>query len=161
MSVTANRVWRQLPNEVREEISKVFWAKAKGVERQYLCAILAKAKSLREVFVRKSSVERLVTWTAGTLTMPDQIVDDLFKEYLLQEHRAVIIRFLDLLKIPHADGMIDENFDYETLKDESVQEAGRTLLATENKIGAELYLNYLAIQGGPWAGVEAVLTAAA
>jgi hypothetical protein len=32
-----------------------------------------------------------------------------------REHRAVIVSFLDLLNIPHFEGMIEENFDYDTL----------------------------------------------
>ena len=159
MPVSANRVWRQLPDEIRVAASKIFWAESKGAQKQILFAALAKAKSLRDVTVRKSSVERLVNWTASTLSLPDPIVDDLLKEYLLHEHRAVIIDFLDLLKIPHSEGMIEEKFDYATLANERVQEAARSLLASADRTGAELYLKYLVIQGEPWAGIEEVLSA--
>ncbi|HUD75960.1 MAG TPA: hypothetical protein VMQ76_12885, partial [Terracidiphilus sp.] len=114
MPVSANRVWRELPNEIRVAICQTFWAESKGTERQLLFASLAKAKNLREVFVRKSPIERLVNWTAATLSLPDPIVDDLLKKYLLHAHRAVIVSFLDLLNIPHSEGMIEENFDYLT-----------------------------------------------
>ena len=157
MPVTASRVWRQLPNEIRISAGQIFWAEAKGIEKQILIASLAKAKNLREVFVRKSSTERLVNWTATTLTLPEPIVDDLLKKYLLHEHRAVIISFLDLLHIPHSEGMIAEDFDYATLTNERVQEAARGLLASADRTGAELYLKYLVLQGGPWAGIEEVL----
>lgn len=157
MPVSANRVWRQLPNEIRVAASQVFWAEAKGTERQFLFATLAKAKNLREVFVRKSSIERLVNWTASTLSLPDPLVDDLLKQYLLNKHRAVIISFLELLQIPHSEGMIEENFDYATLTNERVQEAARSLLASADRTGAELYLKYLVLQGGPWTGIEEVL----
>jgi hypothetical protein len=157
MSVSANRVWRQLPEEIRVAVSKVFWAESKGAEKQFFIATLAKAKNLREVFVRKSSPERLVNWTAATLSFPDPIVDDLLKKYLLREHLAVIISFLDLLAIPHSQGMIEESFDYTTLAKERVQEAARNLLASADRTGAELYLKYLVIQGEPWLGIEDVL----
>jgi len=157
MSVSANRVWRQLPNEIRIAICQNFWAESKGTEKQFLVAALAKAKNLREVFVRKSPIERLVNWTATTLSLPDPIVDDLLKKYLLHAHRAVIVRFLDLLHIPHAEGMIEENFDYTTLTNERVQEAARSLLASADRTGSELYMKYLVLQGGPWAGIEEVL----
>ena len=111
MRVSANRVWRQLPNEIRVAVCQIFWAESKSTEKQLLFASLAKEKRLREVFVRKSSIERLVNWTAATLSLPDPIVDDLLKRYLLHEHRAVIVSFLDLLNIPHSVGMIEENFD--------------------------------------------------
>ncbi len=157
--VSANRVWRQLPNEIRLSVAQIFWAESKGTEKQLLFASLAKAKKLREVFVRKSPIERLVNWTATTLSLPDAIVDDLLKKYLLREHRAVIISFLDLLNVPHSEGMIEENFDYATLTKERVQEAARSLLASADRTGSELYLKYLALQGGPWAGIEEVLPA--
>jgi hypothetical protein len=159
VSVSANRVWRQLPNETRVAVCQIFWAESKGTEKQFLFASLAKAKNLREVFVRKSPIERLVNWTAATLSLPDPIVDDLLKKYLLREHRAVIVKFLDLLNIPHSEAMIEENFDYATLTKERVQEAARSLLASANRTGSELYLKYLVLQGGPWAGIEEVLPA--
>lgn len=160
MPVTAKRVWRQLPDEIRVAASRIFWAESKGTEKQLLVTALAKAKNLREVFVRKSSTERLVNWTAATLSLPDPIVDDLLKQYLLHEHRAVIVSFLDLLKIPHSEGIIEENFDLATLTSERVQEAARSLLASADRAGAELYLKYLVLQGGPWAGIEEVMPTA-
>lgn len=157
MSVSANRIWRQMPQEIRIAACQLFWAESKGAEKQFLFASLAKAKNLREVTVRKTSTERLATWTATTLSLPDQIVDDLLKKYLLHEHRGVIISFLEMLKIPHADGMIEESFDLATLSSEQVQQAARNLLGSADRIGAELYLKYLVLQGGPWAAVEEVL----
>jgi hypothetical protein len=99
----------------------------------------------------------LVKWTAATLSLPDPIVDDLLKKYLLHEHRTVIVSFLDLLTIPHSEGMIEENFDYATLTNGRVQEAARSLLTSADRIGSELYLKYLVLQGGPWDGIEEVL----
>ena len=157
MPVSANRVWRKLPNEMRIAASQNFWAESKGAEKQILFASLAKAKNLREVFVRKSPIERLVNWTAATVTLPDPIVEDMLKKYLLHEHRAVIVNFLDLLNIPHSEGMIEESFDYNTLTNERVQEAARSLLASADRMGAELYLKYLMLQGGPWEGIEEIL----
>jgi hypothetical protein len=84
-------------------------------------------------------------------------VEDLLKKYLLHEHRAVIISFLEFLQIPHSEGMIEESFDFATLNNERVQEAARTLLASADRIGAELYLKYLVLQGGPWEGIEEIL----
>ena len=157
VQVSTNRVWRQLPNEIRVAACQVYLAEAKGTEKQFLIASIAKEKKLREVFVRKSPMERLVHWTAATLSLPDPIVDDVLKRYLLSEHRAVIVSFLDLLDIPHSDGMIEESFDYKSLTDERVQQAARSLLASTDRTGSELYLKYLVMQGGPWASIEEVL----
>ena len=157
MSVSANRIWRQMPEETRVAASKGFWAESKGAEKQFLFASLAKSKNLREVTVRKTPIERLANWTAATLSLPDHILDDLLKIYLLHEHRAVIISFLELLKIPHADGMIEESFDLATLSSEQVQKAAQSLLESADRVGAVLYLKYLVLQGGPWAAIEEVL----
>lgn len=158
MPVSANRVWRQMPDEIRIAASRIFWTESKGAEKQFLFATLAKAKNLREVFVRKSPPERLVNWTATTLSLPDGIVDDLLKQYLLHAHRAVIVIFLDLLKIPHSEGIIEEEFDLTTLPRQQVQEAARSLLASADRAGAELYLKYLVLQGGPWAAIQEVIS---
>lgn len=159
MSVSANRIWRQMPQEIRIAASKLFWAEPNGAGKQFLFASLAKSKNLREATVRKTPIERLANWTAATLSVPDQIVDDLLKNYLLHEHRAVIISFLELLKIPHADGMIEESFDLATLSNEQVQKAAQSLLGSADRMGAVLYLKYLVLQGGSWAAIEEVLPA--
>ena len=148
-----------MPEETRVAASKLLWAESKGAGKQLLFASLARSKNLREVTVRKTPVEKLATWTALTLSLPDQIVDELLKDYLLHEHRAVIVSFLDLLKIPHTDGMIDESFDHATLTNEQIQKAARSLLESVDRMGALLYLKYLVLQGGPWAPVEEVLPA--
>src|SRR5581483_9647501 len=111
MSFSANRLWRQQPEEIRIAACKIYWAEAKGAEKQLLFASLAKAKNLREVTVRKSPVERLANWTAATLSLPDALVDDFLKKYLLHEHSEVIISFLESLEIPHTGAMIEESFD--------------------------------------------------
>jgi hypothetical protein len=161
MSISVNRVWRQLPDETRVAACKIIWAESSGASKQVLIATLAKAKKLREVFVRKSPIERLVNWTATTMTLPDPILEELLKGYLLHQHRAVIVSFLELLQIPHSEGMIQESFDYATLTNERVQEAARSLLASADGTGAELYLKYLVLQGGPWEGIEEILPAKA
>jgi hypothetical protein len=38
-------------------------------------------------------------------------------------HRAVIVSFLDLLNIPHWEGMIEENFDHDTLTNDKSSQA--------------------------------------
>lgn len=157
MSISANRLWRQQPEEIRIAACKIYWAEAKGAEKQLLFASLAKAKNLREVFVRKAPVERLANWTASTPSLPDALVEELLKKYLLHEHSEVIISFLESLKIPHTGAMIEEAFDLETLAQDAVQSAARTLLESADRVGAVLYLKYLVLQGGPWAAVEEVL----
>jgi hypothetical protein len=59
MSVSANRIWRQMPEDIRIAASKLFGAEPKGAGKQLLFASLAKAKNLREVTVRKAPIERL------------------------------------------------------------------------------------------------------
>jgi hypothetical protein len=157
MPVSPNRVWRQLPNEVRVSASGIFWAEPAKEQKQIIFAAIAKAKSVREISVRRAPVERLVNWTAATLTLPDPIVNILLQEYLLHEHRAVIISYLDLLAIPHSNGMIEEGYDPASLAKDRIQDAARTLLASADRPGAELYLKFLVIQGGPWSVIEEVL----
>ena len=157
MPLSANRVWRQLPNEIRVSASKVFWTGTTKEQKQFLFAALAKAKNVREISVRRAPLERLVNWTATTLTLPDQIANILLQDYLLHDHRATIVSYLDLLGIPHSDGMIEEGFDLASLPKERVQDAARTLLASADRPAAELYLKYLVVQGGPWSVIEEVL----
>jgi len=157
--LSANRIWRQLPNEIRVSASKVFWAEPTKEQKQFLFAALAKAKNVREISVRRAPLERLINWTAGTLTLPDQIANNLLQDYLLHDHRATIVSYLELLAIPHSEGIIEENFDLALLPKERVQDAARTLLASPDRQAAELYLKYLVVQGGPWSVIEEVLPA--
>jgi len=157
LPLSANRIWRQLPNEIRVSASKVFWAEPTKEQKQFLFAALAKANNVREISVRRAPVERLINWTAATLTLPDQIANSLLQDYLLHDHLATIVRYLELLEIPHSEGIIEENFDLAALPKERIQEAARTLLASADRTAAELYLKYLVVQGGPWSVIEEVL----
>jgi hypothetical protein len=157
MPLSANRIWRQLPNEIRVSASKVFWAEPTKEQKQLLVAALAKATNVREISVRRALPARLISWTAATLSLPDQIVNNLLQDYLLHDHRATIVSYLDLLGIPHSDGMIEESFDLASLPKERVQDAARTLLASTDRTAAELYLKYLVVQGGSWSVIEVVL----
>ena len=157
MQLSANRIWRQLPNEMRVSASKVFWAEPTKEQKLFLFAALAKAKNVREISVRRAPTERLVNWTAATLTIPDPIANSLLQEYLLKDHLATIISYLELLAIPHSEGIIEENYDLAALPKERIQDAARTLLASSDGQAAELYLKYLVVQGGPWSVIEEVL----
>ena len=159
MPLSANRIWRQLPSEIRISASKVFWAETTKEQKQFLFAALAKAKNVREISVRRAPLERLVNWTAATLSLPDQIANNVLQDYLLHDHLATIVNYLDLLGIPHSDGIIEESFDLAALPKERVQDAARTLLASTDRPAAELYLKYLVVQGGPWSVIEEVLPA--
>jgi hypothetical protein len=55
--------------------------------------------------------------------------------------------------------MIEEGFDVTSLPKERIQDAARTLLEAADRPGAELYLKYLVVQGGPWSVIEEVLPA--
>jgi hypothetical protein len=155
--LSASRIWRQLPSEIRVSASKVFWAEPPKDQKQFLFAALAKAKNVREISVRRAPLERLVNWTAATLNLPDQIANNLLQDYLLHDHLATIVRYLDLLGIPHSEGIIEESFDLASLPKERVQDAARTLLASTDRTAAELYLKYLVVQGGSWSVIEVVL----
>jgi hypothetical protein len=159
MPFSASRIWRQLPNEIRVSASKVFWAEPTKEQKQFLFAALAKAKNVREISVRRAPLERLVNWTAATLTLPDPIASNLLQDYLLHDHRATIARYLELLGIPHSEGIIEDNYDLASVPKERIQDAARTLLASTDRPAAELYLKYLVVQGGPWSVIEEVLPA--
>ena len=157
MPLSASRIWRQLPNEIRVSASKLFWTEPTKEEKQLLVAALAKATNVREITVRRAPPARLISWTAATLSLPDQIANTLLQEYLLHDHLATIVSYLDLLGIPHSAGIIEESFDLDSLPKERVQDSARTLLASTDRPAAELYLKYLVVQGGPWSVIEEVL----
>jgi hypothetical protein len=157
MQLSANRIWRQLPNEIRVSASKLFWTEPTKEEKQLLVAALAKATNVREISVRRAPPARLINWTAASLSLPDLIANNLLQEYLLHDHLATIVSYLDLLGIPHSAGIIEESFDLDALPKERVQDAARTLLASTDRPAAELYLKYLVVQGGAWSVIEEVL----
>lgn len=159
MPLSANRIWRQLPSEIRVSVSTLFWADPAKEQKQFLFAALAKATNVREISVRRAPQARLISWTAATLSLPDEIANTLLQDYLLHEHRTTIVSYLDLLEVSHSDGMIQEDFDLASLPKERIQDAARTLLASTPRPAAELYLKYLVVQGGPWSVIEEVLSA--
>ena len=157
MRLSANRIWQQLPEEVRIAASAVRWAEPNKTQKEVLIAVIAKSTRTREVSVRRAALPRLIRWTAACVSLPDDIADGILRDYLLHNHRGLIVRFLDSLRIPHRDGLIDDDFDPSLLTKESIQQAARSLLDFSSDPAAELYLQYLSVQCGQWSPIEEIL----
>jgi hypothetical protein len=54
-----------ITNEIRIAVCQTFWAESKGAEKQFLIASLAKARKLREVFVRERGTNTELAHTPG------------------------------------------------------------------------------------------------
>jgi hypothetical protein len=153
MLFSASHIWRQLPEDIRISASTVMWAEPNREQKEILLAAIAKATHMREISVRRAPLARLIKWTSS-VSLPEIVANSILREYLLHSHRSTIVTFLELLAIPHSNGIVEEGFDLSSLSEERIENAAQALLTSNRQSAAELYLKYLAVQGRHWSALE-------
>lgn len=129
----------------------------KQVYRATLEAV-AQARKLRPVFLeRQPRVDRYRVMAAA-LARPglDPVASNLIRVWLLKKHTALLIDFLEALKIPHRKGVV-ENLP-SAVSDDALLNAVETLLGKYPAEVVAIYLNaFNDLNDAPWSNLELLL----
>jgi hypothetical protein len=108
-----SRIWRRLSMERRLEAADLFWNDEHSADQQLeAVAAIATHMKFRAKSVLSLAPERRAKYLATLPTMTDTIAARVLVTYHLERQRGMMGAFLDLLGIPHEDGLInDENVD--------------------------------------------------
>lgn len=104
-------------------------------------AVVAEARKVRPVFLeRQPRTDRHATMRA-VLSRPiaTMAADNLIRNWLLKKHNALLIDFLDALKIKHEKGVVETI--PESVDDAALKQAVDTLLAKHPPEAVGLYLH--------------------
>jgi hypothetical protein len=155
--MTSSELFAAMPAPVAAEIFEFTHANDKPLYRVTLDAV-AQARKVRGVFLeRQPRTERYATM-ASTLGKPGlkAAANNLISNWLIKKHNAVLVDFLDSLKIAHEKGVVE---DLPAQMDDTIlSQAIETLLAKYPPEVVTIYLHaFNEMNEANWANLKAKL----
>jgi hypothetical protein len=103
------KLWRTLSPEKRMAAATAFWSDDQaGLEQAEGVALIARQIKFRPKSVLSLPVEKKAKHLAAMGQVSDLLAARLLVSYHLQHQRPMMGRFLDLLGIPHEEGLIND-----------------------------------------------------
>ena len=103
------RVWRQMPSDLRTSAARAFWADEQAaLEQAEAVALIARQIKFRPKSVISLPLDKKAKHLAGLAQVSDLLAARLMIAYHLEHQRPMMGAFLDLLGIPHENGLITE-----------------------------------------------------
>jgi hypothetical protein len=104
-----SRLWRRMSLDRRTEAAELFWADEQSVDQQLeAVASIATRMKFRARSVVALPVEKKGKYLATLPDISDSIAARALVNYHLARQRPMMAAFLDMLGIPHQDGLITE-----------------------------------------------------
>jgi hypothetical protein len=155
-----SQLWASLEPEVRLAAARSLYSHDWGeapTRREADFAIM-QGMRFRESAVRQLPVDRRAQYVARSIRPTDSLAGSMLLALHLEQRRAMLSAFLDALKIPHADGLIDENHDMKPPSAASLAKAVKSLSEQFPADEVELYLATLyVLDRVTWAGLAPLL----
>lgn len=103
------RLWRMMPSDLRTSAARAFWSDDQAaLEQAEAVGLIARQIKFRPKSVLSLPVEKKARHLAGLAQVSDLLAARLLIAYHLEHQRPMMGAFLDLLGIPHEDGLIKE-----------------------------------------------------
>ncbi len=121
-------LWQRMSAEQRSQSALHFWKTDGGAgeaEKMMAIAAIARARGSRELKIRRAPRESLQKWTVAVAQLPEDTVGCLIRLYLLNEQQSMIAEFLDDLRIPHENGVINQGFSLTSHSPHEMTDAAR------------------------------------
>lgn len=104
------QLWRSLPSQARFEAALAFWTDEQAaLEHAEGVALIARQIKFRPKSVLAMPVDRKARHLASMGQLSDLLAARLLVAYHLKTQRPMMSRFLDLLGIPHTEGVIEDD----------------------------------------------------
>ena len=141
-----SKLWRRLPLERRVDAAGLFWDDEHSADQQVeAVASIATHMKFRPRSILGLAPEKRAKYLAQLPTISDAIAARALVNYHLERQRPMMGAFLDLLGIPHENGLInEENVAKPTI--EKVREAAAELSSKYPPEDVSLYLATLVSQ---------------
>jgi hypothetical protein len=141
-----SKLWRRLPLERRVDAAGLFWDDEHTADQQVeAVASIATHMKFRPRSILGLAPEKRAKYLAQLPTISDAIAARALVNYHLERQRPMMGAFLDLLGIPHENGLInEENVAKPTI--EKVREAAAELSSKYPPEDVSLYLATLVSQ---------------
>jgi hypothetical protein len=149
------KLWRTLPLEARQAAAVAFWSDDQaGLEQAEGVALIARQIKFRPKSVLTLPVEKKAKHLAAMGQVSDLLAARLLVAYHLHHQRPMMGRFLDLLGVPHEEGLITEESP-DAPAPEKLDEAAKALAAEFPAADVSLYFWTLLWQDPEtWGGLQ-------
>jgi hypothetical protein len=106
----SSKLWRRMPLEQRIVAAALFWADEQSADQQLeAVGSIATQMKFRPRSVLSLADDRKARYLASLPNLPDSVAARALVSYHLALHRPMMGAFLDLLGIPHENGLIAED----------------------------------------------------
>ena len=141
-----SKLWKRLPLERRVEAAGLFWNDEHSTEQQVeAVSAIASHMKFRPRSVIALDVNRRAKYLAQLPTLSDTIAARALVNYHLDRQRPMMGAFLDMLGIPHENGLISEE-QVQKPNAAKVRQAAHDLSSTFPSEDVSLYLSTLVSQ---------------
>ncbi len=104
-----SKLWRRMSLEQRIDAAGLFWADEQSADQQLeAVGSIATHMKFRPRSVLSLADDRKARYLAGLPNLSDAVAARALVNYHLARQRPMMVAFLDLLGIPHEDGLIAE-----------------------------------------------------
>ena len=160
-SFRPSRLWRRMPVDRRTEAAGLFWADDHSADQQLeAVASIASHMKFRARSVVGLPLDKKARYFAALPNVTDSIAARALVNYHLERQRPMMGAFLDLLGIPHENGLISEE-NVTKPETETLKRAAAELASKFPQDDVSLYLGTLVSQDPETWGDLADLPAAA
>jgi hypothetical protein len=153
-SFRPSRLWRRMPLDRRTDAAGLFWEDEHSADQQLeAVAAIANHMKFRPRSVVGLPVEKKAKYLASLPNVSDSVAARALVSYHLERQRPMMVAFLDLLGIPHENGLIAD----ETVKKpetEALSSAASELATKFPASDVSIYLGTLISQDPEtWGGL--------
>ena len=155
--MTPREIFALIPSKLATEILDFTYAEDREIYRTALQAV-AQNRKVRVVFLERQPRTQRHTEMAALLSRPPLalVADSLLRNWLLKKHNALIVDFLDALKITHEKGVVDNLPP--SIEDSLLQAAIEAVLAKYPAQVVAIYLHaFNHMNEAKWANLDALL----
>jgi hypothetical protein len=170
LQTTATRLWKRLTAEERLQAATEFWREPSAEMAAGALGAIVRARRMRPQAARALASEQKARSLAQLLDPGETVAASLIVALHLAARRPMLSAFLDLLGLPHEDGILkDEAAQIPPPGEEQARNAVRELVKRFPVGQVETYVNALWLQDpdhwgalaayGEWLSTEAVAPA--
>ena len=151
----ASQLWKLMTDAQRRNAAEAFWSEGEaGAEHAEIVGLLSRRLNFRVKSVLALPLEKKARYTAGLAAVSDGVAGRLLVTFHLTHQRPMMSTFLDVLGIPHDNGLISDE-SAPTVDPEKLPEAVKAIREQYPAEDVNLYLHTLRLQDHATWGIVA------
>jgi len=156
--LTPSRVWTELDPESKTLAAQSLYAPGEqGAPREEANVAIAAALRFRTQAVRKLPIEKRVQYLTRAVRPDDSLAASLLTTLHLDHRSEMLGAFLDALDIPQKDGIIDEEFELQTIDQTKLGQAVAVLESRFPAAAVDVYLaTLISMDPDIWHGLSEI-----